>query len=461
MMRPSLRSSVALGCISFLAILTAQTTDPIQLARSVDGALKAVPFGVRLEDWRRTHPSATCRQHYPLTIGRDAPERPEPEGDWCTLCEEHTSNQTAEWTFYPLRPELPLACRLEHLRLYVDGPVELVNDVHKRTVDFLQAIDSFPHDAATDNRPSEFGRNFWKDAKTWATDEVVIASYIYSDDYRKLPPRAAVSIEDRRLDGRLFEEKRGFRRIQLIEEVVAALRRSHPDIAATLTDMPGGGRPSKNPRVREVLTRTVEAARKATGPQKAILLLAADRLSEYVTWTFPPDLDPHDQSLKQFADAGLTFEARPEHDGRLTPTGNLLKLVSERYANSRWGDRALLEQLNSCDEDENRFRSVIDEATHFLAARPASRYRLDVMFALAQAFETWWSLSQAVDDQFVKPEDYQSGADEARRKAIAWYEKVVDLVPGSDMAFEASRKTARLSLKLDTGQREFSCPNVD
>lgn len=144
--------------------------------------------------------------------------------------------------------------------------------------------------------------------------------------------------------------------------------------------------------------------------------------------------------------------------GRLTPTDNLLNLVSNRYANSRWGDRATVELLHACDNDIDRFRSVIQEGTRFLAARPQSWYRLEVMFVLGLASETWWSLSQAVDDEFAKAEDYVTGAEDARLQAIRWYEKVVDLSPGSDAAFEEHRKAVRLSLRLDTGQRAFSCP---
>jgi hypothetical protein len=159
-----------------------------------------------------------------------------------------------------------------------------------------------------------------------------------------------------------------------------------------------------------------------------------------------------------FPGAGAMFEVDPYSDGRLRSSGALLKHVSERFANSRWGDRAALENLIACDNDPDRFRSVIADGKRFLASRPQSRYRPDFTIAVAQAFETWWSLSQAVDDEVVKAEDYVAGADEARHQAIDWYEKVVDLAPGSDTAFDAGHRIARLSLKLDTGQRLFSCP---
>jgi hypothetical protein len=469
---PALRTPIAIlwTVLGFATcVATGQTQGRNELADTVTVAtnLKAVRFGVALEDWRRTHPSARCGAQYPNTSSRSAPERPEPEGDWCTLCEETVENQTTEWTFYPLRADVPIACRLEHVRVYTDGPSDVVNQVHDQTVEAIasehgharQAVVEVPNPGGggtmLPTAPQEFGTGYWKEINHWPAGEVEIYAYIYADDYRHLPPRATVWMRDGSLRERLREETlRRFRPPVLADEVSDSLRRAYPEIAATLR-----ARGGVTGNARQVLLNALQAARRAPGAEKALLLLAADRLSYRAANAFPAGLDEHDPSLKVFADAGLTFEQDSySDDGRLTPTDSLLNFVSNHYANSRWGDRATVELLHTCDNDTDRFRSVIQEGTRFLAARPQSRYRLDVMFALGLASETWWSLSQAVDDEFAKAEDYVAGAEDARLQAIRWYEKVVGLSPGSDAAFEAHQKAVRLSLRLDTGQRAFSCP---
>jgi len=88
---------------------------------------------------------------------------------------------------------------------------------------------------------------------------------------------------------------------------------------------------------------------------------------------------------------------------------------------------------------------------------------LDVQLTVAQAYETWWSLSQAQpatgsdDSENVDPGKYQQGSEEARQKAIAFYERLLQIAPQSDHAVYARRVLPRLKLGIDTGQRRFYC----
>ena len=88
-----------------------------------------------------------------------------------------------------------------------------------------------------------------------------------------------------------------------------------------------------------------------------------------------------------------------------------------------------------------------------------SRIRPIVLFALAQAYETWWSLSRASqDDPFVgDPAVYREGAEEARVKAIAYYERVAEVAPKSAPAVEAGSRLPRLRRGIDTHQRRYQC----
>ena len=371
------------------------------------------------------------------------------------LCEETLAELRLEWTFYPLRDSVPLACRLEHLRIDASAEPQRVSRIHDDSIAILTLEAGKPYREAP-RGVSEFGANAWREVAYWPEGTREIYAYIYRDDYRHLAPRATVRVRDGDLPQRLAEEEsRHYQAPALNEELAAALRRDYPDVASTLLEAPQSIEHPIDPR--SIIERALAAASAPNNQQAPALLLAADTLSQEVASFLPKSTKADDRSLTRFAAAGLTFEANP-YDPGLRSTHSLRKVVQERYPASRWADRAALARLNVCDNDTDRFRGVITEGTRFLSARPRTPYRLEFTYAIAQAYETWWSLSRAVNDEFVDAANYKNGAEGARQNAIRWYERVMDLSPGTDAAFVARRAAARLQLSIDTGQRTFSCP---
>ena len=113
-----------------------------------------------------------------------------------------------------------------------------------------------------------------------------------------------------------------------------------------------------------------------------------------------------------------------------------------------------------CAAGSDQFRTVIQQGLQFQEQRPKSPYLLDVQLAVAQAYETWWSLSQApTGEEYsdVEPGRYQEGADAARQKSIAYYAQLLQTTAQSDHAAYARRVLPRLKLGIDTGQRRFYC----
>ena len=147
--------------------------------------------------------------------------------------------------------------------------------------------------------------------------------------------------------------------------------------------------------------------------------------------------------------------------------GTLLQRVSADYPQTEWGERAFLQLLDEgfetgedCAAGSDQFRPVIAKGLQFLEQHPNSPYRLDVQLAIAQAYETWWSLSQAPaheEDTHAEAAKYQEGAAAAHEKAIALYESFLQSAPQSDSAAYALRQLPRLKLGLDTGQRRYYC----
>jgi hypothetical protein len=137
------------------------------------------------------------------------------------------------------------------------------------------------------------------------------------------------------------------------------------------------------------------------------------------------------------------------------------------YAETDWGERAFVLLLNhgwdtgvDCAAGSDEFRQVIQQGLSFLQKRPKSAYRLDVQLAVAQAYETWWSLSQApAGEEYsdVEPRKYQEGAETARHEAIERYEQLLQTAAPTEQAAYARRELPRLKLGIDTGQRRFYC----
>ena len=107
---------------------------------------------------------------------------------------------------------------------------------------------------------------------------------------------------------------------------------------------------------------------------------------------------------------------------------------------------------------------MIIRAEAFLAGHPRTDFRKQVLYALAVANESWWSIAHApAGDQWVSGIPYPRRgenarqAEQARDAAMRYYREVVALAPDSPEAASALRRLPRLELGLDTGQRRFFC----
>ena len=121
-----------------------------------------------------------------------------------------------------------------------------------------------------------------------------------------------------------------------------------------------------------------------------------------------------------------------------------------------------------CSGGTDQFRTVIQRGQEVQEKHPSSPYLANVELTVAQAYETWWSLSQAhtgaevsEGEADVQPGNYKAGAEAARQKAIESYEHLLQSAPQSDEAAYARRVLPRLKLGIDTGQRRFYCSYDD
>jgi len=138
---------------------------------------------------------------------------------------------------------------------------------------------------------------------------------------------------------------------------------------------------------------------------------------------------------------------------------DLLRKVVEAGPGTQWGADALVALLRSgsvLSEDERvpLFKVVIEWLSEpgWQALKDTRLTRIE-----GEAYETWWSLSKASPDEpmlvdaGVSPSNFVAGAEEARLKAIADYERV--LLKENDPALR--RRTEELKSGHGTDQRRW------
>ena len=209
----------------------------------------------------------------------------------------------------------------------------------------------------------------------------------------------------------------------------------------------------------------------SAGPEdRARLLLAADRAVHRLSGTLSDaQAAPLRRSLARY---GIKLGGEL-HYGGLDYRSDLLWRVWREFPRTPAGEQAFVQLQNrgwntdnriGCPPNPDLFRDVIQKGEAFLAERPDSRVRKEVLHTVAVAYESWWSIARApADDGIVNAPPFPRRAANARQgeaarlRAIEYYREVVRVAPESLEAAAALRRLPRLELNLDTGQRRFFC----
>src|SRR5229473_7139029 len=238
---------------------------------------------------------------------------------------------------------------------------------------------------------------------------------------------------------------------QVNQKLIAMLGADYRSLSQILK----GDEPRQDPKiVRRLLDSLLEAAKSAPPEKKPPLLLAADAIAERLAL---PSIVPPSPELQRELDAlagqGLTF-TWVELDGAWSYQNNLLWRLWREYPTSEEGADAFVLLLRQgwdkslcCNTGADSFRTVIQHGEEFLSNRPKTAHRQDILFMLAQAYETWWSLSLVPElnreEGDPSPVAYREGASAARERAVAYYDEIVEASPESVEAI-CSRKPLNL-----------------
>ena len=170
--------------------------------------------------------------------------------------------------------------------------------------------------------------------------------------------------------------------------------------------------------------------------------------------------------LKQLAPYGVHFGGIGHYSDVLDHDYSLLARAWKEFPATYWGHHSflMLQKLGcattrfGCD-GPNCFLAVIQKGEKFLNSYPATPFRKEQIYHLAQANETWWSLGQASPEDITAmgARTTKASSEQARQRAIALYEQLLQLAPASPEAEAAQLALPRLKLKLDTGARNFFC----
>jgi hypothetical protein len=229
-----------------------------------------------------------------------------------------------------------------------------------------------------------------------------------------------------------------------------------------------------DPAYRPLVFGLLDAAKKAPADRRPAILFAADLVASHL-WCEKSDAGVVAQGDCARLQSDLArYDLKLEDDhlgGGWYYPRNLLWHVWRDYSDTEWGQRAFLVLLNhgwdtsaTCEKGENQTRDVIRQGETFLEHHSSSPYKAQVILMVGQAYETWWSLSRVrtgVDlAGYVDAKEYQEGAENARLKAIDYYERLEQAAPGTKFGEYARDRKAFLRQKqwtLEDGWAKFFC----
>jgi len=256
-------------------------------------------------------------------------------------------------------------------------------------------------------------------------------------------------------------------REDLKKKVLDELAPRFPELQAALEEPDEGASP---PPYQRVFFELLEAAKKAPAERRPAILLAADQAGRL-------GCDRDDKREGARADCARLQKDLARYDLKLDNDElgaglyyphDLLWRIWREYPETVWAERAFVLLLDSgwdtsatCAKGSDQTKEVIGQGESFLQNRPNSTYRGVVTLLVAEAYASRWSLSNepAGGEMFdyVNPKDFQEGAEEARVKAISYFEEVVRLAPETSLSRFALEVLPPLREKQILDNYRFYC----
>jgi len=440
-----------------------ETTQDVVRALVVDADADA--FGVSTEDWQAITKDSLL---IPRRGARGAGGENVPPGQWCALGRAEHAGVSVEAAFCPLRFEPPVACRLEQLHRVVASPAR-PSDMFDAVAAALTSRHGRPSWSLSGGPSSDSpGRSLlpmdawaglsmsgWRRASLWQLPESQMWAFI-EDEAVHVVRRSAVltrSLAHRPLWSLRF--RWGYRRVDW--DLAEALRADAPEASRLILTGVAG---VEQARLLSIVQALLERATAAGGDPRSRLILGASLLMDRVrvSGERPPGERPEFEALIAL---GVKFERQQFGVDTWAYDHGLWDQVIAEYPSSPWGHAASVSRLESgwsrtCGDD---YRDVIREGAAWMRRHADSTWAPLASFAIAKAYETWWSLGQAPDGQeaFVHASEHADGSAAARAEAIRWFERVAQTAPNTDEGLAAQQALVFLRTGIDSGERRYFC----
>jgi hypothetical protein len=359
-----------------------------------------------------------------------------------------------ETFYYALASDEPPACRLHQARAAIAG-----EDAPALFEAFARQLDGAYGAGYRPEGVFDYGSAWWAEVRQWASGPVEVLLYRVEDEHQE--PRVGLRLRHAALKDAFVREQAldysSRREVTPLDRLLAeSIASDDPEVARELLaeDHPEWRERSK------LLLRLSREVPDLSGARRAARLLAIDRLAARML--LDPELPGWEERRRELAELGITYSWN--HMGRAwIYEHDLLWRVAQELPGTEWGRWAIVTLLyygwntsHTCAVSDT-FRLVTEHGEPFLTGELETRHRLPATLSLAQAYETWFTLSRAEAGDYARAPDYTEGAEEARESAIAYYEEVLRLDAESSEADWARWSLPRLRLGVATNQRRYFC----
>jgi hypothetical protein len=243
-------------------------------------------------------------------------------------------------------------------------------------------------------------------------------------------------------------------------ETVAALHRESPRLAEAL---------ARNPSRIGDLDVVAHALRDTAPTSASDLLRWAAHL--WLARLAVPVADTATARRVRAAFRGAAYFAVPEEEDLAWCWDDpFVDALAARAGANRWTDLAFLERTEAgwqrpctvcgfdADVGGDQWRRVIAHGEAYLARHPNSTIAHDVRWAVAEAYETAWSLAHAAPgDEYIDASAYGRDAARYRARAIALYESLLPGEPAGPRRDAAVRRLRRIRIDADTDHHPYWC----
>lgn len=155
-------------------------------------------------------------------------------------------------------------------------------------------------------------------------------------------------------------------------------------------------------------------------------------------------------AVKRFGELGIEyFWYGPDGEFTLKDDPVNLEKLALDHLDSTWGRQAFLMMTRlgwswgACQEGADQFRVVIKHGESFLSQYPDSEVSDSIRLELANAYATWWNVSNLEPNESTKPESYKAGASKAKQRAVRLYQEYLR-APNAANQKEAQKRLAAL-----------------